>query len=115
MLVHPSLVDLASLRSRVRGPVLGPSDDGYDAARRVWNASIDRHPGAVARCLDAADVAVGVSFARTHELLLAVRGGGHDVGGHGTCDGGLVLDLGPMKGIQVDPRHQIARVEPGVV
>jgi FAD/FMN-containing dehydrogenase len=115
VLVHRSLVDLASLRSRMRGAVLGPGDDGYDAARRVWNASIDRYPGAVAACLDADDVVAGVTFARAHDLLLAVRGGGHDVGGHGTCDAGLVLDLGRMKGISIDPRRQTARVQPGVV
>ena len=116
-MVHRGLAadDLTALRSRLRGPVLAPGGDGYDQARRVWNASIDRHPGAVARCLDTDDVVAGVDFARERDLLLAIRGGGHDVGGHGTCDDGLVLDLSLLKGIHVDPERRTARVEPGVV
>jgi FAD/FMN-containing dehydrogenase len=113
--VHRAALDLAPLRARLRGPLLAPGDEGYDAARRVWNARIDRRPAAVVRCLDADDVAAGVAFARENDLLLAIRGGGHDMGGRGTCDDGLVLDLSLMKGIEIDAERRAARVEPGVV
>ena len=106
---------VATLRARLRGQVITPSDAEYDGARRVWNARIDRFPGAIARCADASDVVVGVNVARAARVDLAVRGGGHDVAGNGTCDGGLVLDLGAMKAIQVDPVYKSARVAPGVV
>src|SRR5215207_4301176 len=84
---------LAELRTLVRGPVLAPADEEYAAARRVWNGSIDRYPSAITRCLDAGDIAAGVTFAAARDLPLAIRGGGHDVAGHGTCAAGLVLDL----------------------
>jgi FAD/FMN-containing dehydrogenase len=106
---------IAQLRGRMRGPLITPDDPAYDATRRVWNGSIDRHPGAIARCVDAADVAAALAHARRHDLPLAIRGGGHDVAGNGTLDAGLVLDLSRMKGIRVDPVARTARVEPGVV
>jgi FAD/FMN-containing dehydrogenase len=106
---------VATLRARLRGQVIAPADAAYDTARRVWNASIDRFPGAIARCVDHSDVVAAVNVAREAQVALAVRGGGHDVAGNGTCDGGLVLDLSGMKGIDVDPVYKAARVEPGVV
>jgi len=106
---------VARLRERMHGQVIGPSDAAYDSARQVWNASINRFPGAIARCIDASDVVEAVNVAREAQVALAVRGGGHDVAGNGTCDGGLVLDLSGLKGIDVDPVYKIARVEAGVV
>jgi FAD/FMN-containing dehydrogenase len=99
----------------IRGPVIGPADDGYDAARAIWNGAIDRRPACIARCTGVADVVAAVRFAREHDLLVAVRSGGHGVGGHAVCDGGLVIDLSPMKGIRVDPAARIARAEAGVL
>ena len=103
------------LRDSIRGPVITPDDAGYDAARAIWNGAIDRRPGCIARCTGVADVVAAVRFARDRDLLLAVRSGGHGVGGHALCDGGLVIDLSPMKGIRVDPVARTARAEAGVL
>jgi len=99
------------LASRMRGALLRPNDAGYEQALRVYNGMIDRHPALIARCVDVADVIAAVNFTREHELMLAVRGGGHN--GLGTCDDGLVIDLSGMKGIRVDPVARTARVEGG--
>jgi FAD/FMN-containing dehydrogenase len=104
---------LASLRESFRGELVLPSDDGYEQARRVWNGAIDRHPALIARCSGVVDVVRAVDFAREHELLIAVRGGGHNVAGLGTCDGGIVVDLSPMRGASVDLGRRIARVQAG--
>ncbi len=106
---------LADLTESFAGRVLTPGDGGYEEARRVWNGSIDKRPGAIVRPTGVADVIAAVRFAREHGLLVAVRGGGHSVAGHSTCDGGLVIDLGAMKGIRVDPSARRAHVQPGVV
>ena len=103
------------LRSRMRGPVLAAGDDGYDAARRIWNAMIDKRPGLIARCAGAADVLEAVRFAASHGLLVSVRGGGHNVAGTAACEGGLMIDLSPMKGIHVDPAARTAWAQPGVL
>jgi FAD/FMN-containing dehydrogenase len=105
---------VAGLQAQLRGPLLRPGDDGYDAARRVWNAMIDRRPALIARCAGAADVIAAVTFAREHGLLLSIKGGGHNVPGAAVCDDGLMLDLSPMKGVRVDPLRRTARAEPGV-
>ena len=94
---------LETMRTALRGPVIGPDDQEYGQARTVYNAMIDKAPALVLRCADVADVLAGVRFAREQHLDLAVRGGGHNGGGLGTCDGGLVLDLGGMTGVHVDP------------
>lgn len=94
---------IADLRSRMRGPVLTAADPGYNTARRIWNAIIDKRPALIARCAGAADVLEAVRFAVTHEVLTSVRGGGHNVAGTAVCDGGLMIDLSLMKGIRVDP------------
>ena len=107
--------DIAALRAAVRGPILLAADDGYEAARRVWNGNVERRPAAIARCADAADVQAAVSFAKRHDLLLSVRGGGHSAPGYGTNDGGLVIDLSLMKGIEVDAGRRTARAEGGVL
>lgn len=106
---------ITQLRDLVRGQLILPSDPGYDVARRVWNAMIDRRPAAIVRPVGAADVLAAVRFAREHSLPIAVRGGGHNVAGNGTVEDGLVIDLCLMKGIRVDPTRRTVRVEPGVV
>ncbi len=100
--------------SGLRGELLRPGDSGYEGVRRVWNGMIDRHPALIARCAGVADVMAAVDFARENDLLLAVRGGGHNVAGSAVCDGGLVIDLSPMKGIRVDPGRRAVRAEGGV-
>jgi FAD/FMN-containing dehydrogenase len=101
-------------RDALRGQVLMPSDSEYDQARRVWNAQIDKRPALIARCAGEADVVRSVQFARDHDLLVAVRGGGHSVAGHSTCDGGLLIDLSTMKGLRVDAAHRTAVAQPGL-
>ncbi|HEX6615273.1 MAG TPA: FAD-binding oxidoreductase [Gemmatimonadales bacterium] len=95
------------------GTLLTPDSPGYDEARTIWNAMIDRRPGLIVRCDTAADVAAAVRFARAHDLLVAVRGGGHNIAGNAVCDGGLVIDLSPMRQVRVDPAARTARVGPG--
>jgi FAD/FMN-containing dehydrogenase len=101
------------LRAHLHGELIQPGDDGYETARQVYNAMIDRRPALIARCADVADVVTAVNFARAHALPLAVRGGGHSGPGLGSCDGGLVIDLARMKNIQVDPDNRTVRVEGG--
>src|SRR5438046_3732000 len=98
----------------LRGPLLRPGDGGYDEARKVWNGMIDRRPALIARCAGAADVMAAVRFARTHELLVSVRGGGHNITGNAVCEGGLMIDLSPMKSVRVDPIGRTARAEAGL-
>jgi len=105
--------DVVALRAQLRGELVTPADAGYDAARKVYNAMIDRRPALIARCVDVADVIACVGFAREKGLLLAVRGGGHNGPGLGVCDDGLVIDLSRMRGIRVDPRDRTVRVEGG--
>jgi FAD/FMN-containing dehydrogenase len=106
---------LDRLRANVRGEVLFERDDGYEAARKIWNAMIDKHPSIIARCTGAADVIQCVRFAREHDVLVSVRGGGHNVAGSAVCEGGLMIDLSPMKSVRVDPVARTARAEPGVL
>ncbi|HYM33078.1 MAG TPA: FAD-binding oxidoreductase [Candidatus Cybelea sp.] len=105
---------LAALRARIRGSVLTDGEEGYDTARSVWNGMIDRRPGVIVRCAGAADVRAAVDFARNAGAVLAVRGGGHNIAGSAVCDGGVMIDLTPMKSVRVDPAAGTARVEPGV-
>jgi FAD/FMN-containing dehydrogenase len=95
------------------GRFTSPEDQGYEEARAVYNAMIDRRPALIARCADAGDVIAAVAFARAHHLLVAIRGGGHNGPGLGVCDDGLVIDLGAMKGVRVDPQARTVRVEGG--
>ena len=110
----PPAADLETLRRALHGELCLPGTAGYEAARTIWNAMIDRRPGAVIRAADAGDVRRAVELAARHRLLLAVRGGGHHIAGNAVCEGGLQLDLTPMKGVRVDPASRTARVEPGV-
>ena len=100
--------------ARIRGQVLLPGTSGYERARRVFNAMIDRRPAAIVRCTRADDAVTAVRFARSHALPLAVKGGGHGVAGNAVCDGGLVLDLSPMKHVHVDAGCRTVTAEAGV-
>jgi FAD/FMN-containing dehydrogenase len=103
------------LRSRFRGALLRPGEEGYDDARRIWNGAIDRRPALIARCAGADDVAQAVRFARGRELLVSVRGGGHSIAGHSVCEGGLMIDLSLMRSVRVDPERKVARVSGGAL
>ena len=106
---------VADLARQFRGELIRPGDPSYAAARRVWNGAIDRRPVLVARCTGVADVGAAVRFARERQLVVAVRGGAHNVAGTATCDGGVVIDLSPMKGLRVDPVARTARAQPGLL
>src|SRR5262249_14697693 len=98
----------------LRGRLARPGDDGYDAVRKVWNGMIDRRPALIARFAGSADVIAAVRFAREHELLVSVKGGGHNITGNAVCEGGLMIDLSPMKSVRVDPVGRTARAEAGL-
>ncbi len=102
-----------ALKMRLRGPVLVPGDNGYEESRTVWNAMIDRKPAAITRCLGTADVIASVKFAREHDLLLCIKGGGHNIAGLATADGALMLDMSLMRGVWVDPEKRMARAQAG--
>jgi FAD/FMN-containing dehydrogenase len=102
---------LDQLRTRVRGPLLLPGDPGYDDARSIWNAMIDRRPAAIVRCLGVADVVAAIAFARAERLPLSIKGGGHNIAGLAVCDGGLMLDM--SRGVWVDPAMRTARAQAG--
>lgn len=104
---------VTTLRERTRGDVLEPGDPGYEDARTVWNARVDRRPDLVCRCSGAADVMAGVDVAREYDLRLGVRSGGHHVSGCAVPAGGLLLDCRPMDAVRVDPDERTARVGPG--
>ena len=106
---------LDPFRAELRGQVLPAGDAGYDDARTIWNALIDHRPALIARCAGAADVIAVVRFAREHDLLVSIKGGGHNIAGKCVCDGGLMIDLSRMKSVHVDPAARIARAEPGVL
>ena len=103
------------LQSSFRGELVRPDDTGYDEHRKVWNGSIDRRPALIARCTGVADVRAAVHVAREQDLLVAVRGGGHSFPGLSVCDDGMLIDLGPMKGIRVDPGAGTVRAQAGVL
>lgn len=104
---------IAEFSASLRGTVTQPGDAGYDTARAVWNGMIDRKPALVVHCRGTADVIAAIQFARGQNLPVAVRGGGHNIAGHATCDDGIVIDLSPMRGVRVDPRARTARAEGG--
>jgi FAD/FMN-containing dehydrogenase len=106
--------ELKRLKSALHGYLVQPKDKEYEEARKVWNGMIDRHPGFIIRCADESDVVQAVRFVREHNMLVAVRGGGHNVAGFGTCDGGVVIDLSMMKGIEVNATARTATAQPGL-
>lgn len=112
-LAHLEQTTVDSLNDQLRGDVLQPDDDGYDEARMVWNGMIDKEPAVIAQCRGAADVIAAVNFARDLDLLVAVKGGGHNIAGKAVCDDGLLIDLSQMNNVHVDPEARIARVGGG--
>jgi FAD/FMN-containing dehydrogenase len=115
MTVSPTRPQIDDLRRTFTGDIVTPDDDGYDDARRVWNAVFDRRPAVVVRPLTVVDVVAAVRFGREHDLEVAVRGGGHSAVGHSTSDGGLVIDLGRMNEVSVDPERRLARTGGGAL
>ena len=105
---------LQELEESLRGELIRPSDPRYDEARAVWNGAIDKHPAALVKCAGVADVRQAIEFARSQDLVVAVRGGKHSLPGFSTCDGGIVIDLGGMKGVRVDPVARTAQAEAGL-
>lgn len=105
---------LLEFKSHLHGPLIRPGEPEYDAARKVWNGMIDKHPALIVQPVNGDDVVSAVNFGREHGLLVAVRGGGHNVAGFGTCDGGMVIDLAGMKRIEVNPKEQTARAQGGL-
>ncbi|MHA1938964.1 MAG: FAD-binding oxidoreductase, partial [Candidatus Thorarchaeota archaeon] len=101
------------LKLQIRGDVLLPSDADYDQARKIWNGMIDKRPALIVRCTGTADVIDAVKFAREHNILVSVRGGGHNVAGNALVDNGMVIDLSRMRGIHVDPKSRTVRAQPG--
>lgn len=101
------------LQEQLRGDLIDPADDRYEQTRKLYNGMIDKRPRLIARCVNAADVVSAVSYGRSHRLPIAIRGGGHNGPGLGSCDDGLVIDLSPMKGVRVDPVQRTVRAEPG--
>ena len=108
------MTTVEEFKASLRGHLLHAGEDGYDEARKIWNGMFDRRPALIARCAGAADVVSAVNFARDNRLQVAVRGGGHSFPGHSVCDGGLVIDLSPMKGVRVDSAARTARAQPGI-
>jgi hypothetical protein len=111
------MLDAAMIRKfagGLNGHLVLPGDDVYESARRVWNWAVDVRPGLIVRCANRDDVIRAVDFARSHDLVVAVRAGGHSYAGHSTCDGGMVIDLSLMKAIRVDNHKLIAHVQAGV-
>ena len=106
---------LETLRSSLRGSLLLANDNGYDSARTVWNAMIDRKPALAVRCAGVADIRQAVRFANEHRLLTAVKGGGHNIAGNAVCEGGLLIDLSGLRSVTVDPVASIAHVQPGAL
>jgi FAD/FMN-containing dehydrogenase len=105
---------ISELRGTLRGAAVVPGDPEYDTARAVWNGMHDRRPALVVRCAGTADVITAVRFARSQGMTIAVRGGGHSIAGFSTVDDGIVIDLSPMQGMQVDPAARTARAQGGV-
>ena len=117
-LTHGNVIDASAvdeLQASFRGELVRPTDAGYDEHRKVWNGSIDRSPGLIARCTGVEDVRAAVRFARDRDLLVAVRGGGHSFPGLSVCDGGMLIDLGPMKDARVDPEAGTVRAGAGML
>jgi FAD/FMN-containing dehydrogenase len=108
---HQAVV--SDLKRQIRGPLFQPGDPEYDEARSVWNAMIDRRPALIVRCAGVEDVVAGVNAARTHGLSLSIKGGGHNIAGLAVCEGGLMLDMSGLRGVEVDPARRVARAEPG--
>ncbi|HEX6018664.1 MAG TPA: FAD-dependent oxidoreductase, partial [Burkholderiaceae bacterium] len=109
------LSDIESFAARISGGVLTAADDGFDEGRKVWNATVDRRPALIARCLSDSDVSTAVRFAASHRMLTSVRGGGHHIAGNAVAEGGLMIDLSGMRSIRIDAVKRTARVAAGAL
>lgn len=107
--------EVSELKASLHGTLLLRGDEGFEQARHIWNGAFDRHPAAIVRCADASDVVKAVQFVASHDLLVAVRGGGHSLPGHSVCEDGVMIDLAPMNSVRADPASKTAHVEPGVL
>ena len=114
-MTHTITKDMDGFRAAMDGPVILPGQAGFDDARRVWNAAIDRRPAVIARCATAADVVAAVGFAREHGLEISVRGGAHNPAGTAVSDGGLMIDLSGLNAVTVDPAARRARAGGGAL
>jgi FAD/FMN-containing dehydrogenase len=113
--VSLATADIRELRAALRGPLLLAADEGYDAARRIWNPAFDRHPALIVRCADAEDVVHAVNFGRDHELRTAVRAGGHSLSGQSAPEGGLMIDVSPMREVRVDTKQRVVHTQSGAL
>ncbi len=113
--IRMSITGIAKLAKSLAGEVVLPRDRTYAKLRRVRNHAVNKHPAIILRCANRNDVQLAVDFSRRNDLLTAVRSGGHSFAGHGVCDDGLVIDLSPMKRVEIDPAHEKIRIEPGIV
>src|SRR5689334_22793207 len=104
---------ISNFRKKLTGNLLLPGDQGYNEARKIWNGMIDRQPALIIRCKNSDDVIHSVNLAREHNLLLSVKGGGHNISGNAVCEGGIMVDLSLMKSIKIDTERQVADVETG--
>jgi hypothetical protein len=104
---------LEELVAGLRGEIVTPDCETYDEVRSIWNAFVDRRPGLIVRCHGAADVRQAVAFASDNDVLMSVRGGGHHIAGNSVCEGGMMVDLSPMRAVRVDPERRTVRIEPG--
>src|SRR5476651_1187100 len=112
LMLKPAAIQ--EFRKQLCGCLLVPGDPAYDVARKVFNGMVDKHPALIARCAGAGDVAACVKFARDHNVLLSVRGGGHNFAGKAVCEGGLMVDVSLMKGITVDATRRVASAQAGL-
>ena len=105
--------NLSEFKAHFRGDLVLPGDAGYDDVRAIWNATVNRKPALIARCTRPEDVVQAVKFGRQHNLLVSIRGGGHNIAGNAVCDDGIMIDLSPMKSVRVDAKARRATVKPG--
>src|SRR5690606_22102822 len=105
--------NIDELKTRFKGNIVLPGDAAYESTRRIWNAMIDKRPAVIARCASTSDVILGVNFAKDNDLILAVRGGGHNIAGSAICDDGIVIDLSQMQTVNVEPGKRRATVDGG--
>src|SRR5215469_12339963 len=120
---HPSPKDInsiskdaiESLKSKIKGQIVQPTDSSYDQVRQIWNAMIDRRPALIVRCAEAGDVPPAIAFARDNRLEVSIRGAGHNIAGNALCDNGLMIDFSTMRNVRVDVAKKRAYVEPGAI
>ena len=114
-MVDISIDAIESLKSKIRGQIVPPTDSSYDQVRQIWNAMIDRRPALIVRCAEAGDVPPAIAFARDNRLEVSIRGAGHNIAGNALCDNGLMIDFSTMRNVRVDVAKKRAYVEPGAI